>query len=118
LNFSHASIKRPLPFVNFKHNGGISDLHHTPHFSRRVHLASRLTQTLGVIFVGYDEKTAGGVAPQFDRQTLQNRFERSGFLFRRRLRLAYMGSRSFHLLTLGVYNRPVVVPGIPTTFSN
>jgi hypothetical protein len=31
------------------------------------------------------------------------------------LRLAYMGSRSFHLLTLGVYNRPVVVPGIPTT---
>jgi hypothetical protein len=26
-----------------------------------------------------------------------------------------MGSRSFHLLTLGVYNRPVVVPGIPTT---
>src|SRR5262249_4332056 len=31
------------------------------------------------------------------------------------MRLAYMGSRSFHLLTLGVYNRPVVVPGIPTT---
>jgi len=31
------------------------------------------------------------------------------------LRLAYMGSRSFHLLTQGVYNRPVVVPGIPTT---
>ncbi len=31
------------------------------------------------------------------------------------LRFAYMGSRSFHLLTLGVYNRPVVVPGIPTT---
>ncbi len=31
------------------------------------------------------------------------------------VRLAYMGSRSFHLLTLGVYNRPVVVPGIPTT---
>jgi len=31
------------------------------------------------------------------------------------LRLAYMGGRSFHLLTLGVYNRPVVVPGIPTT---
>jgi len=25
------------------------------------------------------------------------------------------GSRSFHLLTQGVYNRPVVVPGIPTT---
>src|SRR5438105_4948939 len=31
------------------------------------------------------------------------------------LRLAYMGSRSFHLLSQGVYNRPVVVPGIPTT---
>ncbi len=31
------------------------------------------------------------------------------------VRLGYMGSRSFHLLTLGVYNRPVVVPGIPTT---
>jgi hypothetical protein len=31
------------------------------------------------------------------------------------VRVAYMGSRSFHLLTLGVYNRPVVVPGIPTT---
>jgi hypothetical protein len=31
------------------------------------------------------------------------------------LRLAYMGSRSFHLLTQGVYNRPVVVPSIPTT---
>ena len=31
------------------------------------------------------------------------------------MRLAYMGSRSFHLLTLGVYNRPVIVPGIPTT---
>jgi hypothetical protein len=31
------------------------------------------------------------------------------------VRAAYMGSRSFHLLTLGVYNRPVVVPGIPTT---
>jgi hypothetical protein len=26
-----------------------------------------------------------------------------------------MGSRSFHLLTLGVHNRPVGVPGIPTT---
>jgi len=31
------------------------------------------------------------------------------------LRLTYMGSRSFHLLSQGVYNRPVVVPGIPTT---
>jgi hypothetical protein len=31
------------------------------------------------------------------------------------LRLAYIGNRSFHLLTQGVYNRPVVVPGIPTT---
>jgi len=31
------------------------------------------------------------------------------------VRVAYMGSRSFHLLTLGVHNRPVVVPGIPTT---
>ncbi len=31
------------------------------------------------------------------------------------LRVAYMGSRSFHLLMQGVYNRPVVVPGIPTT---
>jgi hypothetical protein len=31
------------------------------------------------------------------------------------VRLTYMGSRSFHLLTQGVYNRPVVVPGIPTT---
>jgi hypothetical protein len=31
------------------------------------------------------------------------------------VRLAYMGSRSFHLLTQGIYNRPVVVPGIPTT---
>jgi carboxypeptidase family protein/TonB-dependent receptor-like protein len=31
------------------------------------------------------------------------------------VRLAYTGSRSFHLLTLGVHNRPVVVPGIPTT---
>jgi len=30
------------------------------------------------------------------------------------LRVAYMGSRSFHLLTQGVYNRPVVVPGIAT----
>ena len=33
------------------------------------------------------------------------------------LRLAYMGNRSFHLLTQGVYNRPVVVPGIPTTIA-
>jgi hypothetical protein len=31
------------------------------------------------------------------------------------LRLSYMGSRSFHLLSQGVSNRPVVVPGIPTT---
>jgi hypothetical protein len=31
------------------------------------------------------------------------------------LRLTYMGSRSFHILSQGVYNRPVVVPGIPTT---
>jgi hypothetical protein len=31
------------------------------------------------------------------------------------VRVAYMGSRSFHLLTQGLYNRPVVVPGIPTT---
>lgn len=31
------------------------------------------------------------------------------------VRVAYMGNRSFHLLTQGVYNRPVVVPGIPTT---
>jgi hypothetical protein len=31
------------------------------------------------------------------------------------VRVAYIGSRSFHLLTQGVYNRPVVVPGIPTT---
>jgi hypothetical protein len=31
------------------------------------------------------------------------------------LRVAYIGSRSFHLLTQGIYNRPVVVPGIPTT---
>jgi hypothetical protein len=31
------------------------------------------------------------------------------------VRVTYMGSRSFHLLTLGVHNRPVVVPGIPTT---
>ena len=32
-----------------------------------------------------------------------------------RVHLAYMGSRSFHLLTQGTYNRPVVVPGVPTT---
>jgi hypothetical protein len=31
------------------------------------------------------------------------------------LRVAYIGNRSIHLLTQGVYNRPVVVPGIPTT---
>jgi Carboxypeptidase regulatory-like domain/TonB dependent receptor len=31
------------------------------------------------------------------------------------VRVAYIGSRSFHLLTQGIYNRPVVVPGIPTT---
>jgi hypothetical protein len=31
------------------------------------------------------------------------------------VRLAYMGGRSFHLLTQGTYNRPVVVPGVPTT---
>jgi hypothetical protein len=31
------------------------------------------------------------------------------------VRLAYIGGRSFHLLTQGTYNRPVVVPGIPTT---
>ena len=31
------------------------------------------------------------------------------------VRVAYIGSRSFHLLTQGTYNRPVVVPGIPTT---
>ena len=30
------------------------------------------------------------------------------------VRVAYIGSRSFHLLTQGIYNRPVVVPGIPT----
>jgi hypothetical protein len=33
------------------------------------------------------------------------------------LRLAYIGSRSIHLLTQGNYNRPVVVPGIPTTLA-
>ena len=31
------------------------------------------------------------------------------------VRVAYVGSRSFHLLTQGIYNRPVVVTGIPTT---
>lgn len=31
------------------------------------------------------------------------------------VRVAYIGSRSFHLLTQGIYNRPIVVPGIPTT---
>ena len=31
------------------------------------------------------------------------------------VRVAYMGSRSFHLLTLGIHNRPEVVPGVPTT---
>src|SRR5215831_1229166 len=31
------------------------------------------------------------------------------------LRVAYMGSRSIHLLTLGIHNRPDVVAGIPTT---
>jgi hypothetical protein len=31
------------------------------------------------------------------------------------LRVAYMGSRSIHLLTLAVHNRPEIVPGIPTT---
>jgi hypothetical protein len=31
------------------------------------------------------------------------------------MRFAYIGSRSYHLLTQGVYNRPEVVPGIPTT---
>ena len=31
------------------------------------------------------------------------------------VRLAYIGSRSIHLLTQGVYNRPEVVPGIPAT---
>jgi hypothetical protein len=33
------------------------------------------------------------------------------------LRLAYIGSRSIHLLTQGNYNRSVVVPGIPTTLA-
>ena len=31
------------------------------------------------------------------------------------VRLTYMGSRSFHLLSQGLYNRAEVVPGIPTT---
>jgi hypothetical protein len=31
------------------------------------------------------------------------------------VRVAYMGNRSIHLLTQGVYNRPEIVPGIPTT---
>ena len=31
------------------------------------------------------------------------------------VRLAYTGNRSFHLLNQAIYNRPVVVPGIPTT---
>lgn len=80
LKLSYTPVKRPLPFVNFKDGGGICDLDHAPHFRRCVHVASRLTQPAGIILVGYDEKTAGGIAPQFDRQALQH------FLKRRRLR--------------------------------
>ncbi|HEV2200265.1 MAG TPA: TonB-dependent receptor [Bryobacteraceae bacterium] len=31
------------------------------------------------------------------------------------VRVTYLGNRSIHLLDQGIYNRPVVVPGIPTT---
>jgi len=87
LNFSHAPVERPLPFVNLTHDSRVFDLKFQPHFRRCVHRASRLTQTAGVIFVGYDEKTAGSVAPQFDGQTPQNRFERSVFPRCRKLSL-------------------------------
>jgi hypothetical protein len=56
--------------MNFKHDGGISDLNHQAHFRRRVDVASRLIQTLGIIFVGYDEKLAGSITLQFDGKPL------------------------------------------------
>src|ERR1035437_1088602 len=80
-----ALVKRPLPFANLKHDGGILDLNHPPYFSCPVHAAPRLSQTSGIVFVGYDEKPASSIPPQFDGQTPQNRFKRSGFLFRSRL---------------------------------
>jgi hypothetical protein len=58
--------------MNLKHNGGISDLNHPPHFSRRVHSASRLTQTSSVIFIGNDEEPTRGITPQFDGQAFQH----------------------------------------------
>ena len=71
-------VELPLPFVNLKNSGGISDLNHPPHFSRRAHGASRLAQTPGIIFVGHDKETAGGVAPQLDGQAFQHVFKRLG----------------------------------------
>ena len=73
-----APVESPLPFVNLKNSGGISDLNHPPHFSRRVHGASRLAQTPGIILVGHDKETAGGVAPQLDGQAFQHVFKRLG----------------------------------------
>ena len=61
--------------MNFKDDGGISDLNHAAHFSRRVYGASRLAQTAGIIFVRHDKKAAGFVAPQFDGQALQHVFK-------------------------------------------
>ena len=34
------------------------------------------------------------------------------------VRVGYIGMRTFHLLTQGVYNRPVNVPGVPATTQN
>ena len=44
LNFPHAPVECPLPFVNLKDDGGIFDLNQPPHFSRRVHGAPRLVE--------------------------------------------------------------------------
>jgi hypothetical protein len=71
----NAPVKRPFPFVNLTHNCGVSDPNDSSKFSRGVHDASRFAQTLGISFVGNDEKTPGCIAAQLQDEALKDRIE-------------------------------------------
>jgi hypothetical protein len=70
LNLSHGPAKRPLPFVNLTHDGGISDLNHPPQLSCRIYVAPRSTQQPGIVIVSNDKEPAIRITPQFDDEAL------------------------------------------------
>jgi hypothetical protein len=111
LNFPHAPVECTLPLVNLTDNCGISDPNHAPHFSPRIYVAPCFTQTMGISFVGHNEKTAGGITPKLDGQTSQNRLERSVFLFHwRNFAGERSGKRRLDKIIDGLFDVQLITP--------